>query len=98
MERGQGRLRQIAQRLVQLPQRVLSGAGATLRVAGHGLEQDLSDGQRTFRVRHGRKKRSRASTTINADYAKHSAAARALAEQMFDARKVLGAMLERVGV
>ena len=35
---------------------------------------------------------------INADHARHSAAARALAEQMFDARKVLGAMLERVGV
>ncbi|MGD0649810.1 MAG: glycosyltransferase family 1 protein [Verrucomicrobiia bacterium] len=35
---------------------------------------------------------------INADYARHSAAARGIAEQMFDARKVLGAMLERVGV
>ena len=35
--------------------------------------------------------------TINADYAKHSAAARALAEREFDARKVLGAMLERIG-
>ncbi len=34
---------------------------------------------------------------VNADYAKHSAAARKLAEDMFDARKVLGAMLERIG-
>jgi hypothetical protein len=34
---------------------------------------------------------------INADYAHQSAEARALAEQMFDARKVLGAMLERIG-
>lgn len=34
---------------------------------------------------------------INADYAHHSAEARALAEQMFDAHKVLGAMLERIG-
>ena len=34
---------------------------------------------------------------INTDYAAHSRAARALAEQMFDARKVLGAMLERIG-
>ena len=35
--------------------------------------------------------------TINADYARHSTAARALAEREFDARKVLGAMLERIG-
>jgi hypothetical protein len=34
---------------------------------------------------------------INADYAHHSAEARALARQMFDARTVLGAMLERIG-
>jgi len=34
---------------------------------------------------------------INADYAYHSTEARALAERMFDARKVLGAMLERIG-
>jgi hypothetical protein len=31
---------------------------------------------------------------VNADYTRHSAAARALAEKMFDARKVLGEMLE----
>jgi hypothetical protein len=35
--------------------------------------------------------------TINADYDGHSAAARALAEREFDASKVLGAMLERIG-
>jgi hypothetical protein len=34
---------------------------------------------------------------INADYAHHSAEARKLAEEQFDARKVLGAMLERLG-
>ena len=34
---------------------------------------------------------------INADYPGHSRAARQLAERMFDARKVLGAMLELVG-
>ncbi len=34
---------------------------------------------------------------INADYAAHSAAARRLAEQWFDARKVLARMLEQVG-
>jgi hypothetical protein len=34
---------------------------------------------------------------INAGYASHSNAARKLARQMFDARKVLGAMLERIG-
>jgi len=33
---------------------------------------------------------------INADYAKHAAGARAVAEDMFDARKVLGAMLEQI--
>ncbi|HUJ11795.1 MAG TPA: glycosyltransferase family 1 protein [Verrucomicrobiae bacterium] len=33
---------------------------------------------------------------INADYARHSAAARMLAEQEFDSRKVLGAMLDRI--
>jgi hypothetical protein len=33
---------------------------------------------------------------VNADYARHSVAARALAEEMFDARKVLGKMLELV--
>jgi hypothetical protein len=35
---------------------------------------------------------------INADYTRQSAAARGIAEQMFDARKVLGTMLERIGV
>ncbi|MEI6084344.1 MAG: glycosyltransferase family 1 protein [Verrucomicrobiota bacterium] len=34
---------------------------------------------------------------INADYAKHSAGARAVAAEMFDARKVLGKMLEQIG-
>jgi hypothetical protein len=34
---------------------------------------------------------------INANYAMHSRAARALAEQMFDARRVLGQMLENIG-
>jgi hypothetical protein len=34
---------------------------------------------------------------INADYAGHSAAARKLAEEFFDARRVLEAMLERIG-
>ncbi len=34
---------------------------------------------------------------INADYTAHSRAARRLAERMFDARKVLGQMLEQVG-
>jgi hypothetical protein len=34
---------------------------------------------------------------INTDYAHHCAEARALAEEMFDARKVLGAMLEKIG-
>jgi hypothetical protein len=34
---------------------------------------------------------------VNADYARHSKAARALAKKEFDARKVLGAMLERIG-
>jgi hypothetical protein len=34
---------------------------------------------------------------VNADYAKHAAGARAVAEEMFDARKVLAAMLEQVG-
>ena len=33
---------------------------------------------------------------INADYARHSAAARSVAEKMFDARRVLGEMLERI--
>ena len=33
---------------------------------------------------------------INADYARHSAGARALAEKMFAARRVLGEMLERI--
>jgi hypothetical protein len=36
--------------------------------------------------------------SVNADYAKHSAAARRLAEDMFDARKVLSAMLDRIGL
>ena len=35
--------------------------------------------------------------SINADYVRHSAAARALAKREFDASKVLGAMLERIG-
>ena len=34
---------------------------------------------------------------INGDYARHCAEARALAEEMFDARKVLGAMLKQIG-
>jgi len=34
---------------------------------------------------------------INADYAVHARAARQVAERMFDARRVLGQMLERVG-
>jgi hypothetical protein len=34
---------------------------------------------------------------VNADYTGQSAAARRLAEEFFDARKVLGAMLERIG-
>ena len=34
--------------------------------------------------------------TINADYARHSAGARAVAEKMFDARRVLGEMLEQI--
>ena len=33
---------------------------------------------------------------INADYARHSAGARAVAEKMFDARRVLGEMLEHI--
>ena len=35
--------------------------------------------------------------SVNSAYAKHSAAARRLAEEKFDARKVLGAMLDRIG-
>lgn len=34
---------------------------------------------------------------VNADYAHHSVEARALAEEQFDARKVLGALLGRIG-
>jgi len=34
---------------------------------------------------------------VNADYAGHSAAARRLAAELFDARRVLGAMLEKIG-
>ena len=34
---------------------------------------------------------------INADYAYHSVEARAIAEEMFDARKVLGRMLAEIG-
>ena len=35
---------------------------------------------------------------INADYAKHSRAARALAREVFDAGKVLGSILDRAGI
>jgi hypothetical protein len=35
---------------------------------------------------------------INADYARHSRAARALAREVFDAEKVLGSILDRAGV
>jgi hypothetical protein len=35
---------------------------------------------------------------IRADWDGHSRGARALAEEYFDARKVLGAMLDRLGV
>lgn len=35
---------------------------------------------------------------INADYAKHSLAARALAREVFDAEKVLGSILDRAGI
>jgi len=35
-------------------------------------------------------------TAINADYARHSAGARAVAAKMFDARRVLGEMLEQI--
>ena len=35
---------------------------------------------------------------INADYAKHSRAARAIAREVFDAKKVLASLLERSGV
>ncbi|MEI8064405.1 MAG: glycosyltransferase family 1 protein, partial [Verrucomicrobiota bacterium] len=35
-------------------------------------------------------------TAINANYAHHSAGARAVAEKMFDARRVLGEMLEQI--
>ena len=35
-------------------------------------------------------------TAINADYAKHAAGARAVAEKMFDARQVLGDMLKQI--
>jgi len=35
-------------------------------------------------------------TAINTDYARHSAGARAVAEKMFDARRVLGEMLEHI--
>ena len=35
--------------------------------------------------------------SVRADYARHSAGARAVAEKMFAARTVLGAMLERIG-
>ena len=34
---------------------------------------------------------------LASDYARHSEAARALAEDVFDSRKVLGRLLERVG-
>ena len=36
--------------------------------------------------------------TINADYAKHSRAARALARDVFDAKKVLKSLLDRAGI
>jgi hypothetical protein len=35
---------------------------------------------------------------INADYAKHSRAARALAREVFEAEKVLGSILDRAGI
>jgi hypothetical protein len=35
---------------------------------------------------------------INADYAKHSRAAQALAREVFDAEKVLGSILDRAGI
>jgi hypothetical protein len=34
---------------------------------------------------------------VNADYAHHSAGARKLAEEQFDARQVLGRMLKEIG-
>ena len=35
---------------------------------------------------------------VNADYARHRAASRRLAEEQFDARRVLGRMLEKAGL
>jgi hypothetical protein len=36
--------------------------------------------------------------TINADYAKHSRAARTLAREVFEAEKVLESLLDRAGI
>jgi hypothetical protein len=36
--------------------------------------------------------------TINADYAKHSRAARALAREFFEAEKVVKSILDRAGI
>ncbi len=35
---------------------------------------------------------------INADYARHSRAAEAIAREWFDSDKVIGSMLERIGL
>ena len=87
-----------AHRLVQLPHRLLPRARPARRRAGNRLERPSSP-PATACLRSPRLEEAvDAIADINDHYAEHQAAARALAEQYFEARKVCDDLLAQAGI
>jgi hypothetical protein len=94
---GQGPERAAAQRLVQRPQRHLPGQRPTGDHPGHRLRPGAADRRRPARLAHARRRRRRGRGGAG-DPVGQSRAAREIAEECFDSDRVLGRLLDVLGL